>query len=430
MSVVSIFSLALASFVHAESNPVFEVNPETANLTIDRVDYASNGVPVITRAFRPLEKARRIFGPGWCSNIDLELIGADVQNPKQIELHDCLRSLRNQSTSVSAVNRVYRKVLDAWVEESSASRILRKHDGRWEMTEAPFASFRADGRLESFQTSDRVRWYLRRDAGSNLEWLDNMKQRPIKFHHNSNGDLDAILDGANRPIISYRMKTTLELAQAGNRIETYDYDGNGNLLRLSRGTLKTAPDVWRFTYTTPEWVSAVLHPDGCTSKWLFDRSLSNSEGPANTNAIANAIAKESKSCKQETLGVGKPMATSATVDRKLASAPKAVVPNGPSGIETKSSKVTLRKPGPLGVGQEEAQVTVNRAGLPVLFEISGPQGQARRLEVQREDFSGSTLLIRSGAIEVNFRKKPHDFETKQLDLLDDYEAWIASWGSR
>lgn len=406
----------------SDTNPVFQVNSETANLMVDRVDYAANGVPVITRTFRRLEKERGIFGPGWCSNIDLSLVGADAQSPKQVELHDCLRSLRVHSTAVSSVNRIYRKVLDAWVEESSASRILRKHDGRWELTEAPFATFRADGKLESFLASDRVRWYVRRDAGSNIESLDNMKLRSIKFHRNAAGDLDAIVENSGKPIVSYRLATMLELTQVGNNIESYDYDGEGNILRISRGTTKAAPDVWRITYTTPEWVSTVLHPDGCTSKWLFDRSLSDADVPA--------IAKESKSCKQESLGVGRPMATSATADRKVASAPKAVMPNGSSGLGSKSSRVTVRKPGPLGVGQEEAQVTVNREGLPVLFEISGQAGQARRLEIQREDFSGSALAVRSGEVEVKFRKKPRVFDAKQLDLLDEYEAWMATWGSR
>jgi hypothetical protein len=135
--------LVCGASVHAlgDPDPIFAVNPETANLIVDRTDYSVNSVPVITRKFRRLEKERGIFGPGWCSNLDLSLVGADAQNPKQIELHDCQRSPRAHSISISSVNRVYRRVLDAWVEESSASRILRKHDGRWELIEAPFSTF-------------------------------------------------------------------------------------------------------------------------------------------------------------------------------------------------------------------------------------------------------------------------------------------------
>lgn len=71
---------------------------------------------------------------------------------------------------------------------------------------------------------------------------------------------------------------------------------------------------------------------------------------------------------------------------------------------------------------------VNLAGLPIAFQVDGPS--ARRLEIMREEGSGSALLLRSSGVEVPFRNRPREYSAKQLELLDEYEEWMAAWGDR
>ncbi len=409
---VSIIVSMTAQARLAESTTPFAIEPETAKLMLDRVDYKNASVPVLERSFRRLQKERGVFGPGWCSNLDLKLSETEDAQPKVIQLHNCMLLGKTAEPT-----RKFRKFLDAWVEPSSASRILRKPDGRWEQTEFPQAIFRRDGMLESFLTTDRMRWHVRRDGSSQLSGLDNLKGKSIQFRRNIAGDLDAILDGATgATILKYRLTTMLESVQAGPLNEIYEYDGDGNVVKLTHARAKSETKFWRFAYTTAEWVSKVHWPDGCVSEWLFERS---SRDTGSFESLP--VAKEAKNCRKETLEAVKPV-TLASVSRKLASSA--------GRIETSASQVLLKKPGPLGIGEEKAQVTLNREGLPVLFEIVGPDQQVRRLEIEREEFSGSTQKIRARGVEVSFQKKPRVYEAKQLELLDDYEAWMSAWGSR
>ena len=411
---ISVIGLVILTSVssYSAASEFFTIEPETAKLSLERNDYKIGSVAIVKRSFRRLQKDRGFFGPGWCSNLDLKLSEVEEAQPKVIVLNDCMLLGKTAEP-----NRKFRKFLDAWVEESSASRILRKPDGRWEQTEFPQAIFRRDGQLESFLASDKVRWHLRRDGSSQLSGLDNLKGKSVKFRRNVAGDLDAILDGqSDGALIRYRLTTMLESAQVGQLNEAYEYDADGNLLRLLHSRAAKAPQVWRFAYTTSEWVSKVYWPDGCVSEWLFERS-----GRGDTDFESQPVAKESKNCRKETLEAVKPV-TLDSVSRKLASAPKK--------IEASPRQVLLKKPGPLGIGEEKAQVTMNRDGLPTLFEIVGPDQQVRRLEIEREDFSGSTLKIRSRGVEVSFKKRPREYEAKQLELLDDYETWMSAWGSR
>ena len=79
-----LFSTAVAA------NEIFQVEPETASLQIERIDFASNGAPVVVRSFSRKEKERGLFGAGWCSNIDVSLAGVESGSPKVIELRQTL----------------------------------------------------------------------------------------------------------------------------------------------------------------------------------------------------------------------------------------------------------------------------------------------------------------------------------------------------
>jgi hypothetical protein len=303
------------------------------------------------------------------------------------------------------------------VEDSSSSRILKKADGRWELTESPHPIFRHDGKLDSFSTSANIRWHVRRDSSGRPEALDNLKNRPVKFRRNLSGDLDALLDSSGKVILRYELGLMLVKTYSKDVTENFEYDSDGNILRLLRKESKDEMvRTWRFSYTNPEWLSAAQTPDGCTSLWLFDRSGS------------VAVARESKNCQKPILNeVLRPVLAAPSkplVSRKIAAAPPAVAPNGGA----KSIGVEIIKPGPMGLGIERASVSVNPEGLPVVFQIEG--AIMRRLEIIREPGSGSVVLLRSGETEVNFRKKPREYETKQLELLDEYEEWMSAWGSR
>lgn len=393
-----------------EIEPPFEIDSETARLKVDRVDFEFKGAPVITRDFRRLQKERGTFGPLWCSNLDLKLTDVEVSQPPMITLHDCKELGKGPNAT-----RRFRKVLEAWVEQNSSSRILKKSDGRWEQTEFPHAIFRSDGVLESFVTSSRMRWTLRRDSHSVLLSLDNLKGDSVKFRRNLAGDLESlVLARGNKTLVQYRLSTLLESVQSGGRKETYEYDTEDNIIKILVSESGRAPRLWRFGYNTPEWVSTVLHPDGCTSKWTSARVAENS---------AVLKASETRSC---------PRKTSFAPAKAAASKPVSADAAKPSfGLSsTPAKQVMIKRSGPLGMGEEKAQVTLNREGLPILFEIVGADQNVRRLEIEREEISGSTLKIRSKDAEVNFKKRPRDYDSKQLDLLDEYEAWMATWGDR
>lgn len=409
MVIIVFFNALLFSFF-CEGNAladVFKVEPETAKLQIERIDFSSQGQPILIRSFSRKESERGLFGAGWCSNIDVGLLGVEASTPKVIELRTC---------GVEKT-RTFHKVLDAWIEDSSSSRILKKSDGRWELTEAPHLIFRNDGKLESFAASNHTRWYVRRDSSGRPEALDNLKQKPVRFRRNLAGDLDALLDSSGKVLVRYESELMLTKTDSKSGTENFEYDGDGNILRLfRRGSKEDGIQVWRFVYTNPEWLSSAQTPDGCISSWLFDRN-----GPT-------AVARESKNCQKPILNdaLRPVLATSmkTKANRQIAASPPAVVANGGApdlGVE-------IMKPGPMGLGKERASVRTDADGLPVVFQILG--ASARRLEVLRESGSGSAILIRSGETEVNFRKKPRSYDAKQLDLLDEYEEWMSAWGSR
>lgn len=396
------------------SGDVFQVEPETALLLVERIDFSSHGHAVVVRSFARKEKERGLFGAGWCSNIDVNLVGVESGAPKVIELRQCGASKA----------RSFHKVLDAWVEDSSSSRILKKADGRWELTEFPYPIFRHDGKLDSFATAgtasknapNQLRWHVRRDSSGRPEALDNLKTRPVKFRRNLAGDLDALLDSSGKVLVRYELGLMLVKTDSKQFSENFEYDADGNILRLlRRDSRDDMVRSWRFSYTNPEWLSAAQTPDGCTSKWLFDRS-----GPI-------AIARESKNCQKPMLNEAMRPVLAAPVkaaSRQIATSPPAIVANGGN----KSEGVEIIKPGPMGLGKERASVSVDLDGQPVIFQIDG--AIKRRLEIVREKGSGSVLLLRSGETEVNFRRKPRQYEPKQLELLDEYEEWMSAWGSR
>ncbi len=386
---------------------IFQVSSESARLQFDRIDFSSQGQPVLQRSFARKEKERGLFGPGWCSNIDVALAGVESASPKVIEMHKC----------GAEKLRTFHRVLEAWVEDSSSSRILKKADGRWELTEAPHMIFRHDGKLESFSTANQVRWYIRRDADGRPEALDNLKSRPARFRRNLAGDLDAILDSSGRPVVRYELGIMLQKTESKAAIENFEYEADGNVLRLlRRGAQDDRVRIWRFSYTNPEWLSAAQTPDGCNLKWLFDRS-----GPV-------AVARESRNCEKPVLNDKiRPVSAAKVkpmISRQIAASPTALVANG----GTASSDVEVIKPGPMGLGKERASVRLDPEGLPVVFHIEG--AARHRLEIVREKGSGSAVLIRAGGTEVNFRKKPRQYDSKQLELLDEYEEWMSAWGSR
>lgn len=429
LTLAFLLSLAVSGIVSPvwAEDAVFRVDPETAKLEIERVEFRQQGEPVLVRRFERTEKERGLFGPGWCSNIDKILVGVDSGNPKVLELREC-----GQKKA-----RTFHKILDAWVEDTSSSRILRKSDGRWELTEAPYPTFRFDGRLDSFQVGQH-RWYVRRDTNGRPEALDNLKTRPMKFRRNVSGDLDAILDSKGQRLVRYELGINLESAEFGGVREAYEYDADGNILRLlrleSRDGKKSADkpvQVWRFSYTNPEWLASAQDPDGCVSRWIFERNGQ------------TTVAREARSCNKASLSSApvpvssvqiakKPILSKPTVPRYLAAIPSSLPPapvkaNGGKGGAS-APEVEILKPGPMGIGKERAKVTVNPGGLPITFEIEG--ASPRRLEILREEGSGSAILVRSSGVEVPFRNRPREYSAKQLELLDEYEEWMAAWGDR
>lgn len=410
----------------ASGDEPFVIDPETARLKIDRVDFEFKNTPVVTRVFRRLQKDRGIFGPLWCSNLDLRLTDVEVSQPAMITLHDCSELGVSQNSS-----RRFRKVLDAWVEENSASRILKKPDGRWEQTEFPHAVFRADGLLESFNTTSRMRWTLRRDSNSVLISLDNLKGESVKFRRNLAGDLDAlVLARGKKTLVQYRLSTLLESAQVAGRTEAYEYDTDGNIFKVLLTESGRTPRLWRLSYMTPEWVSAVLHPDGCTSKWTYAKVGDDAGGALR--------ASETRNCPRRPLLTATPPSprpSAKPLAPEVKEKPSFGLASTPARVPSPSAtprpqQVMIKRVGPLGMGEEKAQVTLNREGFPVLFEIVGSDQKVRRLEIEREEISGSTLLIRSKDTEVSFKKRPREYDAKQLDLLDEYETWMATWGDR
>jgi hypothetical protein len=435
ITLASTLSLAILSLVTPalSEESVFRVDPETAKLEIERVEFRQQGEPILVRRFARAEKERGLFGPGWCSNIDKILVGVDSGNPKVLELREC-----GQKRA-----RTFHKILDAWVEDTSSSRILRKSDGRWELTEAPYPTFRFDGRLDSFQAGQH-RWHVRRDSNGRPEALDNLRTRPVKFRRNVSGDLDAILDSKGHRLVRFDLGINLESAEFGGIRESYEYDADGNILRLLRvesrnGAVKSdrPVQVWRFSYTNPEWLASAQDPQGCLSRWIFERSGGVS------------VARESRTCSQANSGsapvpvaaapasAGKQIVnkdasiSKAATSRELAALPVAVAPNPvkpDGGKGSTATDIEILKPGPMGIGKERAKVSVNADGLPVAFQVEGPS--VRRLEIVREAGSGSALLLRSSGVEVSFRNRPREYSSKQLELLDEYEEWMAAWGNR
>lgn len=427
VSSVWILGVAVAQGATLPLETPFKVHPSTASLIVHRVDTSFQKVPVIQRVYRRFETERGLFGPGWCSNLDLSLKGpagtvlseavvSEVdprkkELPSTLELRDCFRA-----ESSDRLRRVFKRTLEAWVEPGSGSRILLKSDGRWQLTEAPHAIFRQDGRLESFQSSDGLRWYVRRDSKSKIDSVDNLRSKAAKIHRNADGDVVSISESGGATLATYRHSVFLASVKKNGVNESYEYDSDDNILKLTLSESGRDSRVWGFSYRTIERVSSVQHADGCVSQWAYEKPIGESSGLA----VASTRARESKNCHATK--------QTATV-RDVAST---TVRQNPK--PSKVRQVLIRKPGPLGVGIEMAQVTLNSEDLPILFDIVGPDStgkgqQVTRLEIEREAHSGTVVKISGRKTSISFVQKPRAYDKSQLDLLDDYETWMAAWGS-
>lgn len=407
-------TLLLTSFVGPgvlASEP-FRVHPVSTSLIVHRVDYAAKSTPVIERIFKRFESERGVFGPGWCSNLDLFLRGpAEIEStkkdlPASVELRDCFRAESKEQNQ-----RVFKRTHDAWVEARTGARILLKSDGRWQLTEAPHAIFRPDGRLESFQAVDGVRWFLRRDAKSQIDSVDSLKSKAAKFHRDSEGDIVSLSENGGPPLATYRHNVFLMAVKKANVTESYEYDGDDNIIKIALRDSSRSEKAWGISYRSVERVASIHHPGGCVSQWAFEKPIGETSGLA----VASSRAKEVRNCPMSAKGP-----TTISSSRDVAS--------------LHTQRVLIQKLGPLGVGVEKAQVTLNADAMPVLFEIVSPSAKGEqpsvvRLEIEREPKSGSVVKIRGRNTFINFVQKPRNYEKNQLDLLDDYEAWMAAWGS-
>lgn len=441
---VWVLSTFMGSTLASAANPApgvdsvpFTVNSETAALQISRSDFVA-GEDVLVRSFHRSEKDRGLFGAGWCSNIDLRLNGIEGS------LREASSTLELKVCGVEKP-RVFHKVSDAWVEDGLPSRILRKPDGRWELTEYPFPIFSQDGKLESFTVPDQTRWYVRRDSTGRAEALDSMSSsakrgRAVQIRRNLSGDVESLATGG-KILVKYSFGSVLESLESVIRYdsnqkpireERYEYDGNGNIVRLiirENGAVR----LWKLSYANPGWLSMAQGPDGCTRKWIFERLDSSEKPTVSETKVCQSLEAQKSAELAGAVAVksGKPEAAKAKVSSN-ATGSLAVQVNG-----SDSAVRTVRKKGPMGLGTETAQVTLNDSGQPIVFEIVGTDSKKRRLEIQREPKTNSVIAViwsqkskPSNPLVIPIRDKPRSYTNKQLDGLDDYESWMGAWTNR
>lgn len=340
---------------------------------------------LLERRHDPKAAPDSLFGPAWCSNLDLKLQLQDLNAqkvPARIDHMEC---------GMGRV-RVFRQRLGAWVEEVSPARILKKSSGGYHFTEAPYPHFDRSGRLESFETTDKRRWEIQRDRVGRIIALRQAGKLIFRFARDADGRLLSLHDADGVARASYAQETYMRAATRGDRWENYDFDNHDRLVGLREEGEKLG---YRFDYTGYR-VQTFSSPDRCRTRVIYE--------PEGLRSNRECIQIQTPTLPIRAMATPRPMAT-------------------PSPIDVRKFK----RQDAFGAGEEVAEITFDDEGRPLRIEITDSMKKVRVLVIERDTTgAGRSLTETSGGkqVRVLFDRAQSGLEVERDRLLEEYEKWI------
>jgi len=340
---------------------------------------------LLERRHDPKAAPDSLFGPAWCSNLDLKLQLHDLNSqkiPARIDHVEC---------GMGRV-RVFRQRMGAWVEEVSPARILKKSGGGYQLTEAPYPHFDRSGRLESFETTDKRRWEIQRDRVGRILALRQAGKMIFRFARDADGRLLSLHDADGVARASYAQETYLRAATRGDRWENYDFDNHDRLVGLREEGEKLG---YRFDYTGYR-VQTFSSPDRCRTRVIYE--------PEGLRSNRECIQIQTPALPIRAMATPRPLATPAPIDVRK-----------------------FKRQDAFGAGEEVAEITFDDEGRPLRIEITDSMKKQRVLVIERDSTgAGRSLTELSGTkqVRVLFDRAQSGLEVERDRLLEEYEKWI------
>jgi len=340
---------------------------------------------LLERRHDPKASNDTLFGPAWCSNLDLKLQLHDLNSqklPQRIDLVEC---------GLGRV-RVFRQRLGAWVEEVSPARILKKSSGGYQFTEPPYPHFDRSGRLESFETTDKRRWEVQRDRVGRILAMRQAGKMIFRFARDADGRLLSVHDADGVARASYAQETYLRAATRGERWENFDFDQHDRLVGLREEGEKLG---YRFDYTGYR-VQSFSSPDRCRTRVIYE--------PEGLKSNRECLQIQTPTLPAQALATPRPLATPPPIDVRK-----------------------FKRQDAFGAGEESVEVTFDNEGRPLRMEITDSMKRVRILVIDRDSTgAGRSLTETSGSkqIRVLFDRAQVGLEIERDRLLEEYEKWI------
>lgn len=227
------------------------VNPSNGNLVLQYTDFSipGRGVPVsVTRTYNSRSAASGIFGYGWRSNIETQLVDAG-SGPITLIDDDGTRHIFGQSTN------------NTYVASGGVYLTLVKNaDGTYTITQTDGVkfNFNPNGRISSIVDTNSNSTHFAYTSGK-LSSITDASGRVTNIAYDANGYVSTITYAGNRTI-TYAYDTNGNLIKSTNaagKFVTFGYDANHNLTSVTdeRNTTTT------LTYdTAADRVSSISRP--------------------------------------------------------------------------------------------------------------------------------------------------------------------------
>jgi len=234
------------------------VNPANGNLVIQNNDLSipGRGVPVsLTRTYNSrLSEVSRLFGYGWVSNIETQLVDAGT-GPITLIDGDGTRHIFGQTAG------------GGYVAHGGVYLTLVKNtDGTYTViqTDGTKIQFNTNGKIASIVDTNGNTTTYYYNTSNNISMIQDASGRKTMFSYHVNGKISSVTDPANRTI-------------------RYDYDAAGNLVKVT----DASGNVTNFSYDSTHNLTSITDARNITTSIQYNSNdaVSSISRPITINGV-------------------------------------------------------------------------------------------------------------------------------------------------